>query len=225
MITRRGLMFASLGAMPALAIEAWHKKPSEWSDKDIQRLLTKSPWVTDATVEFNPQGMAGGPPDGGMGGGSPGSGMGGPPGGGMGPGGPSGGIPQLRAVVRWESALPIRTALKMEAAPLPKRYVISVSGFPKMPGRERRGPNPGNMQTRVKEATLLARKGKDPIYESSVEFREGAETTAIVFTFDGTSQPIQTDDKEVMFVTSFGPMQIRAKFIPREMKYQGKLEL
>jgi hypothetical protein len=70
---RRYLVFT----MPALlfAGEFWQdKKPSDWSEKDVKRLLTKSPWAKEGTVEFNMERMGGMP-----GGGGP------PMGGGMGP--------------------------------------------------------------------------------------------------------------------------------------------
>ncbi len=76
MITRRNLILTGAGVLPLFAAaDFWNrKKPSEWSEKEVQTLLTKSPWAKDASVEFNMQGMEGGP----------GGGMGGPPDGGMG---------------------------------------------------------------------------------------------------------------------------------------------
>ena len=122
MITRRNLILTGAGVLPLFAAaDFWNKKkPSEWSEKEVQALLTKSPWAKDASVEFNMQGMEGGP-DGGMGG---------PPGGGMG-----GEMPEMHAVVRWEGAMPIRAANKTEAGQqAADTYIISLSGMPMMGG-------------------------------------------------------------------------------------------
>jgi hypothetical protein len=74
-LTRRVFALGGLGAIPLLGADAWSKKPSEWSDKDIQKILTKSPWAKEATVALN---FAGGGLDGAPGGGR-GGGIGGPP--------------------------------------------------------------------------------------------------------------------------------------------------
>jgi hypothetical protein len=263
MITRRNLVLAGVGALPLFgAADFWNKKkPSEWSEKEIQTLLTKSPWAKDASVEFDMQGMEGGrgggmggpgggmggPPGGGMGG-PPGGGMGGPPGGGMGgqggmggpPGGGMGGgnMPEMHVRIRWESAMPIRAASKTEAAEqAANTYVISLSGMPAMGGRRRRSeqtqdegggqgrPDPAAMQARMKDATRLERKGKDPIAPVRVEMKENEESRETWFYFEGGGQPIDLADKEVTFVTRLGPMRIRAKFTLKDMVYQGKLEL
>src|ERR1039457_2953158 len=93
-VLRRYLVFT----IPALLLagEFWQdKKPSDWSEKDVKRLLTKSPWAKEGTVAFNMERMGGMP-----GGGGP------PMGGGMGPGG----MEMPKPVIRWESAAPLRDA-------------------------------------------------------------------------------------------------------------------
>ncbi len=109
MITRRnailalalGSGFVAWGLPPG---DFWNdKQPGEWAEKDVQRLLTKSPWAKDATVELN-FGDMGGP---GMG---P-AGMDGP-GGFGGPGG-------MTAVVRWETARPYETPARPNSSPTP----------------------------------------------------------------------------------------------------------
>jgi hypothetical protein len=245
MITRRIVVLAALGAGLVLAAwafapgEFWNdKQPSDWSDKDVQRLLTKSPWAKEASVEFDFSAMGG--PDGGpgpMGGGMPGGGemggpgMGGPGGGGPGgmggPGGPGGGPPQSRALVRWESAAPIRDADKRQ---LPEDaaeyYVIGVSGLPMMdagrPGAPA-GGDPEKMQARLKESTSLRRKGKDPIAPVRVRISEAA--GGLLFYFPRDAGPISIEEKEVVFLTTVGPLVVKAKFPLKEMTYRGKLAL
>jgi hypothetical protein len=166
MLTRRSLFLltgagaAGLREMAAGSSEFWDKKPpSEWTNVEIDRLLTKSPWAKDASTQYAP-GQAsgrGGYPDGGYpdstgypggGGGQRGGGIGGlsipgiggigfPRGGGGGGGRGPGGQPRggqstaFHGTVRWDSAHPILDAVK---TPLPEafdgRYVIAVSGIP-----------------------------------------------------------------------------------------------
>src|SRR5271155_1926639 len=109
----------------------WNRKgPSEWTDEEIQRLLTKSPWAKQASTIVEP----------GAGGSSSGDGAGTRPevgGAGSGRGGrqpretgntaPS----TSQGLVVWESAQVILDARKK---PLPKEfkdhYTLSVSGVP-----------------------------------------------------------------------------------------------
>jgi hypothetical protein len=146
--------------------EFWNDKdPKDWSETEIEKLMTKSPWAKEVAASFNMSGMQGrgsgggmsrsgggmGGPGGGMGGrsgggmGGPGGGMGGPGGGMGGPGGEGGGggmggpggggMREIKTLVRWESARPMRAAAKQE--PGGAYYVITVSGLPMM------GPRPG----------------------------------------------------------------------------------
>ena len=52
-----------------------------------------------------------------------------------------------------------------------------------------------------------------------------SDASSWVFTFAAGAEPIQLDDKEVVFSTMFGPMQLKAKFTLKDMVYQSKLEL
>ncbi len=73
----------------------------------------------------------------------------------------------------------------------------------------------------LKQYTRLERKNA-PIYLSKVIFQSATETR---FYFERT-EPIFPDDKQVTFVTKLGPLEAKAKFILKEMVYQGrKLEL
>ena len=171
-------------------------------------------------------GAPGGGRTGGMGG-PPGGGMGGPPGGMNGPGA-GGGPPQLHAIIRWESALPIRLALKKEDELSRDQYLITVTGFPETGRRQPDGgsqPVSAQTQNRMKEGARLERKGKDPIPAASAEMAETGASRAMQFLFRAGADPIEAQDKEVQFVASVGPMQIRAKFALQEMVYEGKLEL
>jgi hypothetical protein len=165
-------------------------------------------------------GPGGGPPGGGVGG--PG---GGPPGGGF--GGDPGSMPPMKILVRWNSALPVRQSSKGPSEGVAECYLIFVSGLPMM-GGGRRGsaepPDPSTAVERLKSATSLQRKGKDPIFPERVEMVH-APAEGILFAFPRTSGVIAPADKEVTFATDMGPVKIKAKFPLKEMVYQGGLEL
>jgi hypothetical protein len=192
-----------------------------------------------------------GDPGVGGGGGYPGAGggMGYPGSGGIGPGrgtgggrGRSGGdaMPvSFTATVRWESAKPIQEALK---APLPEglagAYVISVSGVPVVvPGRQH--TESGDTEStvskglsddvleRIKELTYLEPKGKSAAQPSVV--RKGAITSSgtptLLFGFPREVLPLTADDKEVVFTTQLGKIEIRTKFNLKDMMYHKELAL
>jgi hypothetical protein len=237
MIRRTAILFVVLPAI-CFCAEFWNTKaPAEWSGKEVERMLVRSPWARAATTEFKPRGMRreGGemrPPEGGPPMGEeprgPGPGMGGPGGGPMGP-------PEFNARVRWESAQPVREALKEK---LPKEYegyyVISVHGLPQMrrPTMQREGgPNidPDEMRKRMmermKENTTLSRPGKDALRPERVETSAAGESSVFLFFFPRGKVPIVLTDKELTFSTVLGPMEVKAAFPLKDMVYRGKLEL
>lgn len=218
-------MLASVGSV-AYAADAWKKKYTAWSKDDARAMLNKSPWAQTAKVDFKIQGKdvegprsggVVGPPEGPPGG----NGTVGPPGGaparaggGIVQNGP-GVLPEFRALVRWESALPMRLAQGMEAVPGSNQYVISVSGFPML-----RADIPNSLGA-FKGTARLERIGKEWLRPSRVEHRD----TVLVFTFNGEAQPVTAEDREVWFVTSLGGMNLRVRFNLKDMIYERKLEL
>src|SRR5271168_2488000 len=99
-----------------MAAEPWKSKESaQWTDDDINKVLTDSPWAKEKTVSpqrQQPSGGRGMGRRGGMGGGGyPGGGGGGgyPGGGGGYPSGAS-----MNLTIRWDSALPVQQALKRQ---------------------------------------------------------------------------------------------------------------
>ncbi len=249
--TRRSLLYSAAGLSTAFSLrafspgEVWNDKdPGSWSGKDIDKLLTHSPWAKEVTVEFG-SAMRGSPGygrgagrSGRMGGGgmgAPGIGGGGMPGTGMGGGmgrggGAGGGMPrdvgtidetarrqESRVIVRWESAAPIRAA---EKKPLPEgltgNYVIGVTGLPIRP--EANGGSPEDTMERLKESTRLEAKGKDAIAPSKIIDAPSGE---MLFVFP-EDPAIDAHVKEVTFQTRIGPAQVRAKFSPKDMMYRGQ---
>jgi hypothetical protein len=239
------------------------KDAAEWSEKDIERMMTRSPWAREVNVQVHADlmeggGMSGGggrrggrgggggggsmdaSSDAGMGGGGGGGGGMGGGGGRSGRGGNEGALDSLqsqnraevKAVVRWETARPIRDAAKKE---LPKQlsnlYVVSVTGM--LPGgmRERQpaaegGANRGQQFIeRLKAATQLERKGADPIAPAQVQTGRVAAGPITYFFFPRGSQPIQESDKEVTFHIKLERMEVRARFALKDMVYKGELAL
>lgn len=172
----RRTMLASLAAalpLPLRAADPWTKPPNTWTEKDLQRILTDSPWARQVSITLSagmPMGGGGGRrggrggasvgvgiPDASVGGGSD-PGMGGRATMGEGMGGAV--APTVTFYIRWQSAKPIKLAtvrarLGAEADTSPQarefvereepEYVIAVIGPPMgpPPGEPRHGGAPG----------------------------------------------------------------------------------
>jgi hypothetical protein len=184
---------------------------------------------------------------GGMGGGMAGSGIGGADssgvggrgegaeGGGMGAGGMEGGGAAMnapRVIVRWETAAPIREASRAAEVPYAARiaewqqqfYVITASGLP-FGGRQQLDPERmRQMQQRLRSSASLTAKGKPPVSPEQVFVANGPSGATMIFLFP-RSAAITAEDKDVAFETGGGQFQIKAKFNPHDMEYQGKLAL
>ena len=143
------------------------------------------------------------------------------------------------ATVRWESAKPVQDALK---TPLPEglagAYVISVSGVPVVqPGRQH--SDDGDTDTtvskglssevleRIKDLTYLEPKGKPPAQPSIVQ--KGALTSSgtptLLFGFPRDVVPLTADDREVIFTTKMGAVEVKTKFNLKDMMYRKELAL
>ncbi|MBM3727728.1 MAG: hypothetical protein FJW40_20185 [Acidobacteria bacterium] len=144
--------------------------------------------------------------------------------------GGGGGMPQgPRLTIRWMSAEPVKEALTRSQAEnaaikaMPgEAHVIAAVGFPMM-----RTPQPNEVDAfreRMKKSARLVRKGKDPVEAAQVGFlREGGKMV-VLWVFPKTAG-IDAADKEVSFEQKMGPMEIKAKFVLKDMMYQGKLSL
>jgi hypothetical protein len=216
-------------AIHLLAADFWVSKPyAEWTEKEILKIETSSPWSKQVTVEMG-RGGAGGDSSGKGGGRSKGGGGGGgteeSKGGGQGAG--------MMLTVSWRTALPVREAYakqkygaeletSADAKKLlteePKSYVVLVSGL-RRPLR-----SDDNLKDTLIKSTGLMVKGKDPIVPSDVQMGTMDKTPVVVFIFPRTT-PITVDDKEVEFSTKLGPLTVKQKFHLKDMVLNGKLEL
>lgn len=238
--------------LPGLALclwaaDAWQTKPyTDWSDKDIQKLETNSPWSKQVAVAL--EGGGGGGSKGGRrggntseidGGGSGGSSMGGAnPGRNTGVqdvgGGGVGGGAAMTVTLSWRTALPIREAVAKEkfgaeaatsadAKKLveeeQKFYAIMLTG---LPGRMLHGGD--KLKESLLKTTTLNVKGKDPIAASDVQVGGNEQRALVMFMFPKTT-PLSVDDKDVEFSTKIGPITVKQKFHLKEMLFNGKLDL
>lgn len=195
-------------------------------------------------------GGMGDPGIGGGGGGYPGGGgMGSPGGGGMGGrgmggggrrGGGAGPMPvSYTATVRWESAKPVQEALK---TPLPEglagAYVISVSGVPILTSGRQHSDDPDSdtavskglsdeVLERIKNLTYLEPKGKSAAQPKVVQKGpiSSSGTPTLLFGFPRDVLQLTADDREVLFTTKLGQLEVKSKFNLKDMMYHKELAL
>jgi hypothetical protein len=258
--TRRSALRGGAGVLLASVLipgargasDFWNRKSVQaWSNEEIARLLSRSPWAHEVNAEFEldsdytTNGAEG--PQAGRGGviGAPGTGMGAPAQIELGRdknNAARGARRREPVTVRWESAQPIVDASGVPvAADFAGRYVLSVSGLPiGVMERPRRGAGaepisadprentPAARQRRMVEqlqsgATLEA-KGKEPEQPGMVRPVPRTPGTYL-FGFSKELLPLSSNDKEIVFTLRTALMSVRTKFEPREMLYRGQLAL
>lgn len=216
------------GVVRANADEFWNdRKPDEWTDQECAELLTKSPWAREASVSFDSGGGILGNPR------TRGGGMMTRRGSVVTPGTVDTTSPKgpdhYQAIVRWESALPVREAnhhlLKDDPA---ANYILSVSGdLPMLGGSGAGDETDSEFQQRLdmlKEYSKLEKRG-DPIYLVKIGRLKGPGPQSGTLFYFERNDLIQLSDHNVTFVTKLGPISVKCKFPLHEMVYHGKLEL
>ncbi len=244
-------LVASIGL---LAADFWAAKPfTEWSDKDLQKMLSNSPWAHAVPISMGGRGAG----TGGRGGRGGSNGMGevSSAGGGESIGGAgaanrrgavsgdegtpgSGNTPAVNVLVRWQSALPVKQAIlkgkySIEAASSEEAkkflaqeepfYVIMVHN-PVPGGRGGGGAGVDGAKEMIKSATTLRRKGKDPMYPEKVEIVPRQGGLDIFLMFP-KKDAITEDDKDVEFVFQTQMGEVKQRFKLKEMMFDGKLAL
>jgi hypothetical protein len=242
---KRILPLLSILGISLWAADFWQSKPyTEWSDKEVQKILSNSPWSKEVVVSLGAAGSGSGKGSrkGGGGGGGGDTGFDGPAmgSGGNGAGGrgvqevgggtPSSGTSGMTLVVSWRTALPLRQAIAKQkhpddAATSPeakklieepqKWYIIVVSGLPARMGR-----GGAEMKEMLLKNTSLNIKGKEPIVPEDLQ----SSGTSAIFLFPKTVA-IDMDDKEVEFSTKLGQQIVKTRFKLKEMVFNGKLDL
>jgi len=232
MMTRRSAILMGLGLGGAAAASAWakdfwnEKKPSDWTEDEIQQMLTKSPWARDASIFDTAahKGLSSAPRVGTVNrrrGGTSAT-----------PGSPrpsEGSLASWNAIVRWDSALPVRDALRTQKTPdVEENYIIALVGDIPGVGVPSDDDAPEERQQKLsvlKENTRLERKD-DPLELQRVKIapRTPRSPAGTWFYFSRVF-PLTLEDKQVTFVTKVGPLEVKCKFTLRDMIYRGALEL
>jgi hypothetical protein len=229
----------------AVAGDFWNsKKFAAWSDEETKKMIEDSPWAIKTAIKYiytaPPGGMGGGMPGGGMGGmggGMPGGGMGG----GMGGGGGFGGLQKLppdmtpKAILRWQSALPVKQAIARarykdqvetseEAAKALAReepqYILGVIGL--------MGPPTSFNREVLKKGASLVVGNLAPIPALDVLTDQQGMMTNLYIAFPKLlegAHKITEADKEVQFLLKTPNIEIKGKFPLKKMVYEGKLEI
>ncbi len=167
-------------------------------------------------------------------------------------------MPTVPITVRWESALPIREALKLSAsadaspvessvaakplAPADSDYIVTVIGLiqggkyramgktadtsvSSSDGESRKNPdaaNPEEVLEAFMQFSRLRTSGMSEIRPQNVKLDPA---TGAVHIFFPRTRPLSLRQKDVVFVTHFGSLNVQAKFHLSAMKYRGQLEL
>ena len=232
-----------LASAALLAADFWEDKDfTTWSDKQVEKMLTNSPWSRKVAILIPNTSLA--KRVGGLSGGLVGSGGGaGRAGGGGGAGGAGAGnlggggfMPPPRRTqfpLRWLSALPVKQAMVREgvggAASIPTDahplleqdepyYRLALVGLPRAFGQDLGGLE------EVRETTLLKRKNQEPVVPIDVRLAYPGDLLSIEFYFP-RSDAITLDDKEVEFITRLGGAKVSKKFKLKDMVFGGQLAL
>jgi hypothetical protein len=217
-MTRRELLWLGFSA-PAWAKEFWNeKRPEDWTSEEIALLLNKSPWAKPAAVSY--YGGQNGPLNN-----NPGnsgnqrarrnasSGT-----------SPSAASPaEWNAIVRWESALPVREAMKARNSPeVEKFYILNMVGDVPSVGAT---PDETARFEALKQVTRLEHKG-DAILLSRVAVapKTALSLSGTLFYFS-RDLALRVEDRQATFSTKLGPIDVKCRFSLRDMMYRGKLEL
>jgi hypothetical protein len=237
-----------LPALTLCAADVWVAKPyAAWSDKDIRKIMTDSPWSRTVSVflDVNPlgdllRGRGSAPAPGGPGiaetGGGLGVGQSAPPPGAASPAPVQTGPPKTTLIVRWQSATIVQQALvraqygdkagsspeaQKRLEPNAEYYVIAVGNLP------------ASQKLRDAEArkvllgmTTLTVNGRDhPIAAKDVVYVEGGQGMIEARFLFPRDIVLTAVDKEVEFATMFGKAAVKAKFNLKSMVINGKLGL
>ena len=227
---RHILWLALLGVLSGgtlWAADPWksNKKYTDWSEKEVRKVLRKSPWAKTFMLSYD-AGYGSGP-------------LAARAGRTVAVSCQVGGYHRLQ--VRWESALPVLQALarqQMQAEKItpeqaeqlfqqaPSEYVVMVGGMPI-------AAMLSTTEEKVKAGTYLETGDKQRIMVKELRKSRGqgpdasvseAQVRDLYFAFPRTT-PIELRHKSVEFVTKLGQVKIKKKFKLKDMLFGGKLEL
>jgi hypothetical protein len=236
-----------LSAAPLLAADFWESKPfPEWSDKELQRIMTNSPWARPVTATMMPvrvpqrqEPLTSGLPD--PSNPAPGTSDPGLPGGnagrsGLGETAGVSGLATLPVQIRWISALPIKQAQmrskygkQAATAPEAKKfleqapalYIVAVAGIP---GFVVSAGGGDAARESIAKSTTLTVKGKEPLRPVAIQFVPAGPNVDVIVGFERKTE-ITLEDQEVELTSMIGAVNVKTKFKLKDMVVKGKLEL
>ena len=219
MLSRRDLLVGLPGLYSILprnaySAERWMERhPEEWNPSDIQDVLNRSAWVREVTLNSVPdpkedpkQQKAQRP-----------------------------GLTQFKAVVRWESGLPVRLARR--AASLPdkgvNRYIVSLTRLPleymaaaaAPSGRGSIDATQDAVAAQLTSSATIDRPGKEPIRAERAYWVYADFSPRVDVVFPRDKNPIAAEEWEATVNGRAGDFLVRARFSLKEMVYRGELEL
>ncbi|HSU60850.1 MAG TPA: hypothetical protein VLI55_16170 [Bryobacteraceae bacterium] len=238
-----------IAAVYAFGAEARNKDAAHWTPNEVQKVLTASPWAQQVSAKFSLAADDEPPPAPPLPSGAQAglAGPGNPPGvrwdGGVGRArGPD---PTLNVLIRWDSALPVREALRRSeeesheaglAERAEKDYIVTIVGLVPA-GRYRSvgttesqsrsddtidSRNPETLLEGLMASSLLTPKDKPAIRPDDAKLDASTGTLHVFFP---RTSGISLADKQVTFTTRFGSLTIQKQFRLKDMTYKGKLEL
>ena len=215
------------------------REPARWSGEEIRRMVTDSPWAREAQVRLRAEGIdnfvtippardsvdpAGTPPS---------------------------VMPEI--LVRWDSAAPVCEACSRGGMDRPlfsciskllylsslsekfqklqeEFYIVTVSNYPAPAGAnapqhsEAANAALERLSGRIQQATFLKRKGRTPFKPAHVAALPAADRLLLMIFFPRT-EALSVADKEILFESNDGTIEISARFDLRKMIYRHALAL
>lgn len=228
-MTKTCLLPFSVGLILA-ADASWITKPvSQWNAEDARQVLSNSPWVKKATVQLLAQHSENSRRDGGLMGGSQGTGLEGfsltsaLTGAGRSNQPRTHSLKTPNLIVRWESAAPVRTAESKTgegdiAVWDGNYYALAVYN---LPAATAQAADKGEL----KRTALLKRDGKKDLKAVHVDIIQLDDNTAVILYLFPHSAEISKEDNRVELIAQIGRLLVSQSFHTAEMQLQGKLEL
>jgi hypothetical protein len=215
------------------ANDFWNRRPAaEWTSAEIVQLLSVSPWARSINIALPGTGLAAGAADPSQQAGQrdPTTTAGGARGPDITESRRKSGPPKGHLVVRWESAAPVREALRTRLpAEFDGHYVVSVEGIdPSMLVRPntKDGSLPEitveDQLSRLREGARLEVKGKESLAAGVVDFT-GRFRYTWRFGFSKELLTLEPADRDLGFSIKAGSVRFRADFAIKEMMYRGAL--
>ena len=205
------------------AKEFWNeKKPSDWTAEEVDLLLNKSPWAKEAAISY--YGGQNGPLSNTLPGerrrdsGNASSRT-----------SPSATSPAAwKAIIRWESALPVRQALRVNpSSDVEKFYILNMVGDVPSVGAtpdEDATQRAARFET-LKQVTKLEHKGDEILLSRVAVAPRNDLTLAGTLFYFSRGLALKPEDKQAVFSTKLGPIDVKCKFTLRDMMVHGNLEL